>query len=140
MSAGIGGPLIDKTDELMNLMTGSMNNPSANNQNVNNSNSNIKKDDSKFRKAQDDLIKSILTEDEPTKQESSSILPAIIIGVVVALIVATIAYFVATQYFKDQLDSAMIYGLVAVLFLITLVITFFLFKPAPVKKNEVCKV
>jgi len=97
---------------------------------------------SKIRKIQDDLLRSIFSEDndDEQKEETRSIMPTIIIGFIIGLIMAVIAYFALSTYFGDQLDSAMLWGGVALAFVLSFVIAFFLFKPSPVKKDKVCDV
>jgi len=95
-----------------------------------------------IRERQDELLKLVFDENDlPENSTSGSYVTSIIISIVVAIIIAAILYLVITNYFKDQIDNTMLIGIISVVFLLTLLITFFLTKPKPQddKKDKLCE-
>lgn len=96
-----------------------------------------------IRDRQDELLKLVFDdEDSSSTKANGSYVSAILVAIVVAAIIALIAYFIINTYFKDQLDNTMMLGIIILLFIVTLAITFVIAKPKPKpdEKDNLCKV
>lgn len=91
----------------------------------------------KIRKNQDDLLNLVFDNNcENCVSKEASSAGAIFISFIISVIVALIAFYIMTSYFKNNLDNSMAAMIGGIIFLFTFLILFFLLKPKKPKDKE----